>query len=289
MYGSLLVPVVLDKIPIYIRKSIAREHGRDNLILENLRKSITKEIDILEAGEGVTDSDRLYATAFFMGTQSHSHKSKFTDTRKKVHTRTCIFCSGEHYPTECTNVTDANIRNQIVKQKQLCFNCLRSHRVAACQSTKRCKKCNGMHHASICKDKEVIPGPINRNINQPPTSTVVVNDISIKNTAIDNEKGKFTAKLPWEHDHPDDTPSGMTVAKRRSENTSQWLVQSRSHMNPFEENLQGSNLLPRPPERKHPQLVDSRSQIDTGQELITHKENYRLVKLPCLPEETSMN
>ncbi|CAC5366802.1 unnamed protein product [Mytilus coruscus] len=400
MYGSLLAPVVLDKLPIDIRKSIAREHGRDNLILENLRKSITKEIDILEAGEGVTDSDRLYATAFFMGTQSHSQKSKFSDTRKKVHTRTCIFCSGEHYPTECTNVTQ---RNQIVKQKQLCFNCLGSHRVAACQSTKRCKNCNGMHHTSICKDKEVIPGtkpeptiqqsainevetpnetrvmysshqsndfllktatapvtcnilfdegaqrsfitqkladkleikptekvsiqlsafgdlsqkvrnldtatiqlqtdtgenvdintlivpeiavpihnrPINRNINQPPTSTVVVNDISIKNTAIDNEKGKSTAKLPWEHDHPDDIPSGMTVAKRRPENTSQWLVQSRSHMNPFEENLQGSNLLPRPPERTHPQLVESRSHIDSGQELITHKENYRLVKLPC--------
>ncbi|CAC5411027.1 unnamed protein product [Mytilus coruscus] len=64
----------------------------------------------------------------------------------------------EHYPTECTNVTDANTRNQIVKQKQLCFNCLGSHRVAACQSTKRCKKCNGMHHTSKCKDKEVIPG-----------------------------------------------------------------------------------------------------------------------------------
>ncbi|XP_071179213.1 uncharacterized protein [Mytilus edulis] len=158
MYGSLLVPAVLDKLPIDIRKNIAREHGRDNLILDNLRKSITKEIDILEAGEGVTDSDRLYATAFFMGTQSHSYKSKFTDTHEKKNTRTCIFCSGEHYPTECSEVTDANTRNQIVKQKQLCFNCLGSHRVAACKCTKRCKNCNGMHHTSICKGKEVIPG-----------------------------------------------------------------------------------------------------------------------------------
>ena len=157
MYGSLLVPVVLDKLPIDIRKNIAREHGRDNLILDNLRKSITKEIEILEAGQGVMESDRLYATAFFMGTQSHSYKSKFTDTHTKKNTRTCIFCSGEHYPTECSEVTDANARNQIVKQKQLCFNCLGSHRVAACKSTKRCKKCDGMHHTSICKSKEVIP------------------------------------------------------------------------------------------------------------------------------------
>ncbi|XP_063442697.1 uncharacterized protein LOC134722997 [Mytilus trossulus] len=448
MYGSLLVPVVLDKLPIDIRKNIAREHGRDNLILDNLRKSITKEIDILEAGEGVTDSDRLYATAFFMGTQSHSYKSKFTDTHQKTNTRTCIFCSGEHYPTECFEVTDANARNQIVKQKQLCFNCLGSHRVAACKSTKRCKKCNGMHHTSICRGKEVIPGttpehttrqssvnkvetinetrvmyssqqnhnillktaiapvvyndqevecnilfdegaqcsfitqkladqleikptekvsiqlsafgdlsqkvrnldtatiqlqtdtgekvhintlivpeiavpiknnislttrslphlrelklahsmqsterfvidfligadhywdiledkvirgngptavqskigyllsgPINRNINQP--STVLVNVIAHKNTTIDNEKGNSTEELSQKHNHQDDVPSGMIVTKRR----------------PFEENIQGSDYLPRPPERTHPQLVESRSHIDTGQKLIM-KEIY---------------
>ncbi|XP_063419195.1 uncharacterized protein LOC134702016 [Mytilus trossulus] len=448
MYGSLLVPVVLDKLPIDIRKNIAREHGRDNLILDNLRKSITKEIDILEAGEGVTDSDRLYATAFFMGTQSHSYKSKFTDTHQKTNTRTCIFCSGEHYPTERSEVTDANARNQIVKQKQLCFNCLGSHRVAACKSTKRCKKCNGMHHTSICRGKEVIPGttpehttqqssvnkvetpnetrvmyssqqnhnillktaiapvvyndqevecnilfdegaqcsfitqkladqleikptekvsiqlsafgdlsqkvrnldtatiqlqtdtgekvhintlivpeiavpiknnislttrslphlrelklahsmqsterfvidfligadhywdiledkvirgngptavqskigyllsgPINRNINQP--STVLVNVIAHKNTTIDNEKGNSTEELSQKHNHQDDVPSGMIVTKRR----------------PFEENIQGSDYLPRPPERTHPQLVESRNHIDTGQQLIM-KEIY---------------
>ncbi|XP_071161119.1 uncharacterized protein [Mytilus edulis] len=159
MYGSLLVPVVLDKLPIEIRKSIAREHGRDNFILQNLRKSITKEIEILEAGQGVMEPDRLHTTAFFTGTQPRSHnKGKLTDTRKKVNTHTCIFCSGEHYPTECSEVTDANARNQIVKQKQLCFNCLGSHRMAACKSTKRCKNCNGMHHTSICKGKEVNTG-----------------------------------------------------------------------------------------------------------------------------------
>ncbi|XP_063435728.1 uncharacterized protein LOC134716648 [Mytilus trossulus] len=157
MYGSLLVPVVLDKLPIDVRKSIAREHGRDNLMLQNLRKSITKEIEILEAGQGVMEPDKLHTTAFFTGTQPRSHnKGKLTDTRKKVNTHTCIFCSGQHYPTECSEVTDANARNQIVKQKQLCFNCLGSHRVAACKSTKRCKNCNGMHHTSICKGKEVI-------------------------------------------------------------------------------------------------------------------------------------
>ena len=113
----------------------------------------------------------------------------------------------------------------------------------------------------------LLSGPINKHINQ--SSEVLVNDISHKNTAIDNEKGKSTATLPQKHDHQDDIPSGMIVAKRRPEKTSQWLVQRRSHINPFEENIQGSDYLPRPLERTHPQLVESRSHIDTGQKLIT--------------------
>ncbi|VDI54333.1 Hypothetical predicted protein [Mytilus galloprovincialis] len=103
---------------------------------------------------------------------------------------------------------------------------------------------------------------------------VIYNDqeVEYKNTAIENEKGYSTERLPWKHDHPDDIPSGMTVAKRRPENPSQWLVQSRSYINQFEETLQGSNLLPRPPEQTHPQLLESTSHIDTGQELITLKK-----------------
>ncbi|VDI51468.1 Hypothetical predicted protein [Mytilus galloprovincialis] len=85
-----------------------------------------------------------------------------------------------------------------------------------------------------------------------------------ENTAIENEKGYSTERLLWKHDHPDDIPSGMPVAKRRPENPSQWLVQSRSYINQFEETLQGSNLLPRPPEQTHPQLLESTSHIDTG-------------------------
>ncbi|VDI11079.1 Hypothetical predicted protein [Mytilus galloprovincialis] len=66
---------------------------------------------------------------------------------------------------------------------------------------------------------------------------VVYNDqeVEYKNTAIENEKGYSTERLPWKHDHPDDIPSGMIVAKRRPENTSQWPFKEIAH-NPFEEN-----------------------------------------------------
>ena len=50
MYGSLLVPMILDKLPLDIRKSIIRNYGKDNLTLENLRNAITREIEINEPG-----------------------------------------------------------------------------------------------------------------------------------------------------------------------------------------------------------------------------------------------
>lgn len=106
MYGSLLVPAVLDKLTIEIMKYIAREYGRNNLILENLRKSITRGNDILEAGEGVAESNSLHVSAFVMGTQSNSYN---TVTFK------FFFVQMSTIQTEFTDVTDANTRKQLFR------------------------------------------------------------------------------------------------------------------------------------------------------------------------------
>ncbi|XP_053406494.1 uncharacterized protein LOC128559265 [Mercenaria mercenaria] len=50
-YGTLLVPVVFDKLPAEIRKSLAREHKGSNLQLNELRKAIYEEINVMEAGQ----------------------------------------------------------------------------------------------------------------------------------------------------------------------------------------------------------------------------------------------
>ena len=44
MYGSFLVPVVISKLPVEIRRNIAREHDNDTLTLSALRKAIMKEV-----------------------------------------------------------------------------------------------------------------------------------------------------------------------------------------------------------------------------------------------------
>ncbi|XP_045206508.2 uncharacterized protein LOC123558696 [Mercenaria mercenaria] len=50
MYGSLLVPIVIDKLPIDLRKNLARVNEYNDWIIQDLRRAINKEINILETG-----------------------------------------------------------------------------------------------------------------------------------------------------------------------------------------------------------------------------------------------
>lgn len=40
----------------------------------------------------------------------------------------------------------------MVKQQNLCFNCLTHHRVSQCNSRHHCRKCKCKHHTSLCTD-----------------------------------------------------------------------------------------------------------------------------------------
>lgn len=63
----------------------------------------------------------------------------------------CAICSGEHYTAKCPEYIDKVVKDKVelIKKHRLCFNCLRAHRVANCQSTRRCIKCGKTHHSSI--------------------------------------------------------------------------------------------------------------------------------------------
>ncbi|XP_043485343.1 uncharacterized protein LOC122513135 [Leptopilina heterotoma] len=63
----------------------------------------------------------------------------------------CSICSGEHYIAKCPEYTGKTVqdRNELVRKNRLCYNCLGSHRVADCRSTRRCMKCAKKHHTTI--------------------------------------------------------------------------------------------------------------------------------------------
>lgn len=64
----------------------------------------------------------------------------------------CDFCQRSHPSFKCPEYTALSVsqRFNLVKERNVCFNCLRSgHPVKRCPSTKLCAKCQRKHHTSL--------------------------------------------------------------------------------------------------------------------------------------------
>ena len=152
-YESMLVPIILRKLPAEVRKNLARSHGTEKWTLSDLQSSILQELRILEMGTEYPSISTLHTPtgAFLTKTeQRHSHKQHSSLPSK----RSCTFCkSDKHVTLMCDIVTDTQKRIEVVRKENLCFNCLGHHKVSQCQSKYRCKSCKRKHHTSLCDTK----------------------------------------------------------------------------------------------------------------------------------------
>lgn len=137
-YGSLLVPIVLDKLPGEIRKSLAREHGDSNWKLDDLRRAINREINIIEAGvpRNQPDIEAYGSTAsFYAGAKSKPRQTNRSDSvepsAQPKPPLKCVFCDGPHVAVNCQKYADAESRIAVVKRNRLCFNCQGKHQVSS--------------------------------------------------------------------------------------------------------------------------------------------------------------
>jgi len=136
-YGDLLVSMMKEKLPPGILKNLARERHNDKWTLRELQTTLLQEICILET----TTTGYTLLLYFTLCLSHHSGNSKKYP---------CVYCSGPHPPSYCTVVIDPKKHMEIVKQQQLCFNCLAHHRSSQCQSKNRCYNCRHKHHTSLC-------------------------------------------------------------------------------------------------------------------------------------------
>ena len=144
-YSSLLVNIILGKIPAKIKQNLARAHGRQEWKISELQEAVLNEIYILEAGSqtDATTSPLPPTASFHTGATNR----QITGTRGKPK---CPFCKDSHSPSTCDIIKDPKQRTDIVRQQKLCFNCLGHHKVASCNSKHRCHNCERKHHTSLC-------------------------------------------------------------------------------------------------------------------------------------------
>lgn len=160
MFGSLLIPVILGKLPPHFRENITRVNGSDDWHIQDLRDAIAKEISIKESRSDYSNMHPAstpsanFVTGVRRGTGKY-RPSTWNNTDRSHHTTTtrkksCLFCTGSHSENECKEVVDHEKRSNIIKEKKLCFNCFGPHRIAVCQSKYTCKHCHRKHHSSLC-------------------------------------------------------------------------------------------------------------------------------------------
>lgn len=128
-YSTILVPIILGKLPVPVRRNLARDHDQLRWTLDDLQAAVVKEIRVLESGLYTNDSSpslstRTHATASFHAAIRGRHPT--SGGRKKAQ---CVYCKGEHSPTTCSEVADHQKRLEIVRKANLCFNCLGNHKI----------------------------------------------------------------------------------------------------------------------------------------------------------------
>ena len=128
-YGSLLIPVIMSKLPEEVRIQIARNTSKDVWEIGELQNVTQKEVEAREVCENIPinannqnkkhngpGAQDLGSAKALMASQS-GLKNKFPIR--------CAFCRKPHYSASCEEIRDVSKRKEILKRNNRCFVCLR--------------------------------------------------------------------------------------------------------------------------------------------------------------------
>ena len=145
-YGGLVASVLMSKLPMELQLIVAREMGTDDdWDLKKLMESFEKELRARE--RTITPTSRKPSTNF----KDVPTTSTLFARNNGDRTYTCSYCKGDHPSNSCNVITHPDARKQALQRAGKCFVCLRKGHISReCRSSKRCSKCQGRHHISIC-------------------------------------------------------------------------------------------------------------------------------------------
>ena len=147
-YGSLLIPVIMTKLPQELRLRFARETDKEVWEIDELMGVLRKEVEAREATELIKLS-QVKAPGGFRGPVPPTPTAATLLTSGSP--VRCVYCHEAHYSASCTKVCTPSERKAVLIRSGRCFNCLRAnHKLRECESSKTCRHCNRKHHQSIC-------------------------------------------------------------------------------------------------------------------------------------------
>ena len=197
-YGSLLIPVIMSRMPSEIALQVARKTSEDIWSIDEIMIIIRQEIEAREVSKGMSAIEtKRYtkSTTTPIGT-TKAFVSKSESQKRAIE---CYFCKKGHYSNECNEITDPRERKAIIKAANRCYNCLRTgHSVKDCRQTRKCHFCHGKHNTALCTNDK-------RSDNVPETKA----NISIT---------KLSPKQQEESDQPKNGSTLTTATSREKTN-----------------------------------------------------------------------
>ena len=191
-YGDLLVPVILEKLPSEARKHLARELVNSNWTLQELQDAIFKEIRVFEFSlQSLPQSSHTPTASFYAGTRRVPLQTATWDVSKK---KIALFVK------ERDVIIEPSKRLEIVRQQNLCFNCLACHKVSQCNSKYQCRKCSRKHHTSLCTHKSDTTPQCNNSASQNSNNTSSPSNI-LTTTTMTTIAANSTTSLHVARDH----------------------------------------------------------------------------------------
>ena len=164
-YGTLLIPIMMAKIPEDVRLILSRQFCGDNWNLDELLKAFKTELEARErcASSSVGTSSRTNqvhsSLPKWKGEEAEENPTvaALTSFNRKIN---CTYCHKSHPSVRCNVITDVKARKSLLLKQGRCFICLMKSQIARdCQSTTRCFKCQGQnHYASVYEQDPIMPG-----------------------------------------------------------------------------------------------------------------------------------
>ena len=113
-FGSLLIPIILEKLPNMIKLQISRKLGRDNWNVQDFLACINEEILARENYE-------------YLKRENFEDPKPTSTFFTSANVKCCVFCKKDnHYSNQCKIITDVKLRCEFLKKNNLCFNCFKS-------------------------------------------------------------------------------------------------------------------------------------------------------------------
>ena len=170
-YGSFLVPLLTQKLPSELTMIMSRDFKDQIWELKEMLNLFKVELEAKERCPNSTYNSKR---------DTHSSHSSFStmnlhQQQKRYRNSDCAFCGMKnHSSSQCSNVTNARSRMEILRKDGKCFVCLEPGHISRyCNLEYKCNKCDKRHHISICDiDSRSISS---RNFRSRETTTTVTN------------------------------------------------------------------------------------------------------------------